>query len=474
MKQVQLFGSGIAGKSAVVTDQRRVNVYYEIREDAEKAKVAIYGTPGQDLAVNLPAIVRGWWVFKGKPVVVAGNKFYTGTNMASLASVGTLQTSSGLVSMIDNGVLLVIVDGVKGYGWDGATFTSPIADANFPNGATTIAYNDTFFICDNPSVNGQYSVSPSFYTIGTAWNALAIGNAESNPDSLVAVDTDHGFVILWGGSSIEFQQDNGTSPNPYGSIVSATQQVGLAAKFSRAKFDNTIAFLGTNLQGGYSVYKLVGFQPQAISNKDIDAYFDDFSQVADATAISYMWDGHPFYVLTFPSANRTFLYDGSTNIWSEQQTGVQLIGRYNGNLSLVFNGLIYISDYSNGNIYQLDDEAFTDNGTPIMRLCQTRHIHDGGNMLAIDEVFLDLETGVGLQTGQGQTPQIMVSTSKDGGRTFGNERLMGIGQVGQYIGPRATLRRFGASRDFVFRFRMTDPVKFAVTYGAAVTRGIGQ
>ena len=109
-----------------------------------------------------------------------------------------------------------------------------------------------------------------------------------------------------------------------------------------------------------------------------------------------------------------------------------------------------------------------------MRLCQTRHIHDNGNMLAIDEIFLDLETGVGLQSGQGQTPQIMVSVSKDGGRTFGNERLMGIGQVGQYIGPRATLRRFGASRDFVFRFRMTDPVKFAVTYGAAVTRGLGQ
>jgi hypothetical protein len=248
----------------------------------------------------------------------------------------------------------------------------------------------------------------------------------------------------------------------------------LAAKFSRAKFDNTIAFLGTNLQGGYSVYKLVGFQPQVISNKDIDAYFDDFPQVADATAISYMWDGHPFYLLTFPSASRSFLYDGSTGIWCEQQSGVQLIGRYNGNLCLVLAGQIYISDYSNGNIYQLSDEAYTDNGNPIMRLCQTRHIHDNGNMLAIDEVFLDLETGVGLQSGQGQTPQIMVSVSKDNGRTFGNERLMGIGMVGQYIGPRATLRRFGASRDFVFRFRMTDPVKFAVTYGAAVTRGLGQ
>jgi hypothetical protein len=474
LNQIQLFGSGLSSKSLTVSDQRRVNVYYEIREDDEKAKIAIYGTPGLSLFAALPSIVRGWWVFKNKIVAAAGSGVYTIDANATIVNIGSLQTSSGLVSMIDNGVLLFIVDGTKCYGWDGTTFTSPLTDTNIPNGATTVAYNDTFFICDNPGVNGQYSVSPSIYTVGTPWVGLAIGNASSNPDSLVAVDTDHGYLICWGNNSIEWHQDVGTSPLPYTPIVGATQQVGLAAKFSRAKFDNTIAFLGTNLQGQYSVYKFNGFQPVAISTKDIDSFFDDFSTVSDATAISYQWDGHPFYLLTFPTAGRSFLYDGATNIWSEQQTGVGLINRYVGNLNLVFGGQIYISDYSNGNIYRLNDESYTDNGTPIMRLIQTRHIHDHGNMLAIDEVFLDLETGVGLQSGQGSTPQIMVSVSKDGGRTFGNERLMGIGAVGQYIGPRATLRRFGASRDFVFRFRMTDPVKFAVTFGAAVTRGLGK
>jgi hypothetical protein len=376
--------------------------------------------------------------------------------------------------MADNGTTLLMVDGVKCYGWNGATFTSPIVDSNIPNGATVVVYNDTFFIANNPSVNGQYSVSPSIYTVGTAWNALAIGNSSSNPDALLALDVDHGFLSCWGSSSIEFHQDVGTSPLPYAPFISATQQVGLAAVQSRSKFNNTMAFLGTNLQGGYSIYALSGFQPVPISTRDIDAYFDDFSQVSDAIALSYVWDGHPFYQITFPSASRTFLYDGSTGIWSEKQTGVSLIGRDNANLCLVLSGQIYISHYANGNIYQFSDEIYTDNGTSIMRLLQTRHINDGGNMLAIDEVFLDLETGVGLQTGQGSKPQIMVSVSKDGGRTFGNERLMSIGAVGQYAGPRATLRRFGAARDFVFRFRMTDPVKFAVTYGAAVTRGKGQ
>jgi hypothetical protein len=476
LKQVQLFGSGIASKSFTVTDQRRVNVYYEIKEDGDKSRIAIFGTPAQVLFASVPSPVRGWWVFGGKMVVVAGSLAYTIDSNAVVTNIGSLQTSSGFVGMVDNGKGVLIVDGTKGYFWNGTVFTSPIVDANFPNGATTCTFNDTYFIVDNPSVSGQYNVSPGYYLPGTAWGASAFQNASSNPDSLIAIDSDHGFVIAWGGASIEFHQDTGIglTPQPYFPIVSATQQVGLTAKWSRAKFNNSIAFLGTNLQGLSSVYILDGFQPKVISTKDIDAYFDDFPLLTDAVAQSYTWDGHPFYVLTFPSANRTFLYDGSTNVWSEQQSGVGLIGRYNANLSIVFNNFPYVSDSNNGNIYKLSDTVYTDNGNPIMRLIQTRHIHDHGNMLRIDEVFLDLETGVGLQSGQGSNPQIMVSASKDGGRTFGNERLMGIGAVGQYIGPRATLRRFGASRDFVFRFRMSDPVKFACTYGAAVVDGMGK
>jgi hypothetical protein len=35
---------------------------------------------------------------------------------------------------------------------------------------------------------------------------------------------------------------------------------------------------------------------------------------------------------------------------------------------------------------------------------------------------------------------------------------------------RVIARRFGSARDFVFRVRMTDPVKFVITEGAAVVQ----
>jgi hypothetical protein len=178
------------------------------------------------------------------------------------------------------------------------------------------------------------------------------------------------------------------------------------------------------------------------------------------------------YQITFPTAGRSFLYDGSTSIWSEVQSGVGLIKRHQGNVGTMFNMNSYCGDYQTGNIYKIDSTVYTDYQITQPRIVQTRHIEDSGNMIAIDELFIDMETGVGLQSGQGSNPQIILNVSKDGGRTWGNDRFCSWGTVGRY--PRAIWRRLGSSRDFVFRFTMTDPVKFVITYGAVVMRGIGR
>jgi hypothetical protein len=120
-------------------------------------------------------------------------------------------------------------------------------------------------------------------------------------------------------------------------------------------------------------------------------------------------------------------------------------------------------------VYTLDENKFTDNGQTIVRELVTRHGSSDFNMITVAEFFLDMETGVGLQTGQGSQPQITLDVSKDNGRTWSNPRLLSVGAVGKYM-TRVIARRFGSARDFVFRVRMTDPVKFVVTEGAAVVQ----
>lgn len=476
MKKIAIFGSGVKGKSDVVTAQRHLNCYAEIREDGDKAQVVYYGTPGLTKFISLPRRpIRGLHVCKEYLYIVADDTFYRVTNAGTIAIKGTLSSGDNVVSIANNGVQIMVVTGSDGWIYDIAadTFTQ-ITNESYPNTATDVVFNDGYFIVNKPEV-GQIWVSSSYD--GMTWNGLGFATAESNPDNLIALSIYHGILVLWGNTSVEFWIDQGTGdlsqgyalPMPYVPQKGQTQDFGLAAIRSISYFNNSLVFLGKNLQGSVQVMILDGFTPVRISNHDIDAIINSFKTTSDATALSYIIDGHPMYQLTFPNAKRSFLYDGSTKLWSEVQTGVDVKNRHIGRLGVTFQSKNYISDFKYGNLYLVDATNYTDNRTTTRRELITRHIEDGGNLLTVDEVMLDFETGVGLQLGQGNDPQIMMRVSKDGGRTWGNERWTTIGKVGKYR-ARAVWRRLGIARDFVLWFACTDPIKFVVTYGSLKVR----
>ena len=76
----------------------------------------------------------------------------------------------------------------------------------------------------------------------------------------------------------------------------------------------------------------------------------------------------------------------------------------------------------------------------------------------IDLPVQDATTGV-------ENPQVMLRISRDGGRTFGNERWVPLGKMGEYY-ARVILRRLGSARDFVIQITVTDPVKFVLASGS--------
>ena len=90
---------------------------------------------------------------------------------------------------------------------------------------------------------------------------------------------------------------------------------------------------------------------------------------------------------------------------------------------------------------------------------------DSYNKLHIYRLRLDMEQGVGSSGGQGKTPQVMLQVSRDGGFTWGMELWTSFGPQGEYL-RRAEWRRLGVSRNYVFKFRISDPVK-VVLIGAS-------
>jgi hypothetical protein len=478
MKPVPLLGNGVFGKSAVVTSQRRVNCYVEKRGDQDKSEIAVYQTPGLTLFTNAgvgPIRAMRSMPNLGLMFVVSGSYLYAINNAGTVTNFwGPIAAGTTPVGICDNGIEVIVVDGVNGYIYNTTTNTfGQIVDANFPNGAFTVAFNDGYFIVDDPAHPGRFYLSANVYTTanaGLTWTPVQFATAQSNPDGLVAVDELHGLVLMFGSQSIEYWQDVGASPFPYQPIVSATQDWGLAARWSRAYIGNTLCFLGQTQQGQVQVMEMQGFVPKVISTPDVDAVINGFTVVNDAVALSYVTDGHFMYQLTFPTQGRSFLYDITQREWSETQSQVALQARHTGQLSVQLFGKVYIGDYSTGNIYLLDKSNYTDNGVQVPRIIQTRHVYDSYDVLGVDEVFLDMETGVGLQSGQGSNPQIMMEISKDGGRTFPVQRWSTFGLVGQYKFPRAIWRRVGSGYDFVFRFTVTDPVKFVISGSGATVR----
>lgn len=467
MKPIPLFGTEVTSYSQVVTAQRRLNVIYDLRKDQDRGSAVVaVGTPGSVkwtdvLGATTP--VRGWWAVGTSLFVVVGQQLYKVSAAGVVSGTAmTLVTSDGPVSIQDNGVDLIVVDGVGGYLYRLATgAVSTITDPFFPNGATSVAFLNSRFIVNKPGTR-EFYVSAVLDGATWSYSGLPIyGTKENSSDLLVDVSVLNGVLILWGQFSIEFWQDVGTTPLPFQRINGATQTWGLAAPASNVRAGNTEMFLGYSPDGGIQVLRLNAYTPVPVSDSDINYLISNFPDFAEATALVYTAYGHSIYQLTFPVSNRTLAYDLTTGVWHDAQTGTAPMGRHYGKLGITFNGLNYITDYENSNIYQLDEDLYTDNGATIPREICTRHVRAGGNEVFLAQLMLDFETGTG------NNPTVYISVSRDGGRTFGPEKQRPLGAVGQYL-TRVVYNRLGRARDFVFKIRMTDAAKFVIASGSAV------
>jgi hypothetical protein len=162
------------------------------------------------------------------------------------------------------------------------------------------------------------------------------------------------------------------------------------------------------------------------------------------------------------------VYDVATGAWHERagfENGE--FTRHRANNMCNFDGNIVVGDYQNGNIYKFDLDVYADNGQPQKWLRSWRALPTGANNLArtIQHALqLDCETGVGLNTGQGNDPQVMLRFSDDGGHTWSNEHWKSMGHIGTY-GTRTIWRRLGATmkiRDRVYEISGTDPVRIYI------------
>lgn len=463
---IPMFGLGVQQKSAPANAQSRINLYYELQQDQDRTRVVAYGTPGLEEFTDFSAAgVRGAIAPPKSQYayMVHGNVLYQIDRNGVRTSLGTIGTGAGRVSMAENGRYVAIVDGVGGYYYDMQAGVSVVQITNplFPNGARTISWVDGFFVA---ALDGSFYLSDPNTPV--TWSG-DFATAESSPDNIVHLIEDHQDLTIFGAQSIEFWANTGNPDFPFERIPGTTAEWGLAAQHSVASFDESTAFLARNELGQVIAAKLQGHRVVRLSNHDLEARWISLGSTSEATGYSYMLDGHPLYVVNI--GGETWMYDGSTNGWFQLMS--HGLTRHRAEICIAFNDGNYVTDYDNGKVYKLRSDVYTDNGDPIRRVLTGRHVFDGFRRMGVDAFQLDIETGVGLDNGQGEDPQAMLRVSRDGGRTWGPERMASFGKVGQYT-KRCLWRRCGRARDFVFEVAISDPVKVAIL-GAGIKPRMG-
>jgi hypothetical protein len=461
-----ILGGTYVARSVNAADSRMVNLFPEVVPEGGNEPAFLSRAPGLRLLATVgTGPIRGMWQFGAYGYVVSGYGLYRVDTSWSATLLGTV-AGSGPVSMSDNGTQLFVAAAGPSYIYNASTSVfAAITDPDFP-GAGSVGFLDGYFVFNEPNSQKIWVTS---LLDGTSVDPLDFASAEGSPDGVVALIVDHREVWVYGTNSVEVWYDSGDADFPLTRIQGAFNEIGCAAAYSIAKLDNGLFWLGSDARGRGIVYRANGYTGTRISTHAIEWQIQQYGNISDAIGYTYQQDGHAFYVLVFPSANATWVYDVATQAWHERAGWVDgEFTRHRGNCQMAFGEEIVIGDYENGNLYAFDLDVHADNNSVQRWLRSWRAMPTGADNTfrsAHHMLQLECETGVGLNSGQGEDPQVMLRWSDDGGHTWSNEYWRSMGRIGAH-GHRAIWRRLGMTmkiRDRVYEVSGTDPVRIFIT-----------
>jgi hypothetical protein len=385
----------------------------------------------------------------------------------------------------------------------------PSSDGAF-SGGNTVDIVDNYFVYNKPQ-SQEWGASDFLSPVSPN---LSYGLKDGAPDNLVSLIVDHREVYLLGENSSEVWVDVGAVPFPFQRIPGTSTQHGIASVFSVARLGNSFAYVSRNIRGEGQIVQMNGYTPVRISTHAVENTLQN-QYIDDAIAWTYQLEGHEIYVVSFPTLDLTWAYDVATQMWHKWLwvDSDNVYHRHRGNCSALFQNIIIVGDHSNGKLYELSKEVYTDDGNEIRRVRRAPHLVSDLQRQYFDEFQIQFQPGVGttglstqntsnyignpyyiypgatlsvppnvtlyianqnaINTQDVTTnPKAMLRWSNDGGSTWSHEYWVSIGAMGKYKN-RAIWRRLGMARDRIFEVVVTDPVN-AVIVSANLKASVGE
>ena len=457
-------GGSYVSQSSVADCERTVNWYVEKMEvPGAQSKQVLYPAPGvQEFCATTGLNGRGLFAQNDYCLAAVGTNIFRVTSAQTASSIGVIATDNSPVTMCtngDGGGQAFLTSGNNGY----IVTIATDAVAQVRTGATTMGgMLDGYFLALDAATSTLFL---SDLLDGATWDPTQFAQRSIAPDPWIAMAVNYREIWLFGTETSEVWVNVGSFPFPFAPHPSGLIPYGIAAPFSVKNVAGTLIWLARTANGSGQVVAASGFSPQVISTHALQNAIAMYGTIDDAIGDTFEMLGHTFYVLTFPTAGHTWVYDVTTKVWVEWLTWVPASNEYTAWRPL-FHAFAFgkhlMLDRSAGDIYELSHLFTTDvDDNYIRRLRRFPGLTQELKRTFYDEFILFMETGLGLPVGQGSNPQVMLRASDDGGKTWGNERSTSAGAEGAYK-TRAMWTRLGSGRDRVFEIVCSDPIPWRI------------
>lgn len=476
-KLVPIEGGFYQARSLIANAQRCLNLLPERNRDGAAVKYTLYPRAGLLTLANPGVNIKCRASYKASNgqlfEVVGGTVYYTDPTFTR-HTLGTIANLSTPVSIRDNGIVAAIVDGTtSGYVVNLSTHAfSVISDPAF-YGATAVSYTDTYLVFNRPN-STQFYLSPPNWNGTDPFDPLDIADKVGGADPLATLICMKEDIWTLGTLTSMVWYNAGNQDFAFAPVSGVFIEYGCQAVYSVVQSDLAIFWLSQDDDGQSMVVMGRDYTVKRVSTYAIENEIQSYSDQSDAIGGLYQQGGHTFYVLTFPTADKTWVYDIGEDLWHEQcwidSDGIEhrirancFANAYNKNLC---------GDWENGKLYQLSPRLYTDDGSPISCRRGLPHILNSSLNMSYEQFVAYMQVGSATETLTSDPSPISLRWSDTGGYSWGNPITLSIGSTGQY-GIQASARQLGMGRDRVFEvfWTLNAPTAFQGGYVAASPAG---
>lgn len=296
----------------------------------------------------------------------------------------------------------------------------------------------------------QYSDLADFSSV----NALSFATAESSSDRTVHIEAFEGDLIHFGENRLEVWRTTGDQDNPFVPLSNASIEIGCANGRTVKRLTRDIYWVSDDLR----VYRTAARSYQAVPISLHQGVEHDLFRHGADNCFAYVatMEGHSFYHLVIPEADRTWVYDEQTQLWHERSSHTNCTlsqdscdnggyGKHIANSAVMHNGKAYIG--GKGHVYLYDLDYFRDGEAPIMREASTSPLDVGWDGGIHRSVSLEFQNSCG---DIGDHNEIVLQYTNDQSKTWKSQSPRKLISGDGYL---PTWRNLGRGSRRAYRWR---------------------